>query len=205
MKKYQTILADPPWPMDFIKLKRRPNQVNMPYPTMTMQSIRNVGIDLRPLVDNNCGLFLWTTHKYLPDAFGIVSAWGFKYHCCLTWDKTNGLSLCGFTRKTEFLIYAYRGRINVNQRGQFIPTLFTEKLTTHSTKPSILYEILERNTPEPRLELFARNKREGWDCWGNEVDSDIELEIPTPKPTVNGIYKTLPEVNYLSEYVNGGK
>ncbi len=175
MRKYQVIYADPPWEMGFIKLRRRPNQVEMPYPTMSLQEICNLGIDLHSCLANDCSLFLWTTHKWLPDAFRVVKEWGFKYHCLLTWDKTNGMSLCGFTRRTEFLLYGYRGKINVNQRGNFIPTLFTEKLTTHSVKPQIVYKTIENNTPEPRLELFARQKREGWDAWGNEVESDIEL------------------------------
>lgn len=174
-KKYQVIYADPPWEMDFVKLKMRPNQVKMPYPMMTLQEICNMGIALRPHLADNCGLFLWTTHTYLPDAFKVVKAWGFKYHCCLTWNKTNGRPCWGFKRITEFLLYGYRGKINVNQRGKFIPTLFTEKLGGHSVKPQIVYKILESNTPEPRLELFARTKREGWDSWGNEVESDITL------------------------------
>ena len=175
MKKYETILADPPWQMDFVKLKMRPNQVAMPYPMMTTKEICELGIDLRPYLDEKCNLFLWTTHTYLPDAFKVLSEWGFKYHCCLTWDKTNGRPCWGFKRKTEFVLYGYRGGITVNQRGTFIPTLFSEPLTVHSRKPQIFYEILEKNTPEPRLELFARNKRDGWDCWGNEVESDISL------------------------------
>jgi N6-adenosine-specific RNA methylase IME4 len=174
-KKYQTILADPPWQMDFVKLKMRPNQVEMPYKMMSVNEICNLGIELRPLEDDNCNLFLWTTHTYLPDAFKVMESWGFKYHCCLTWDKTNGRPCWGFKRDTEFVLYGFRGKITVNQRGHFIHTLFTEKLTTHSTKPEIFYNILESNTPEPRLELFARNKRDGWDCWGNEVESDIKL------------------------------
>ncbi len=175
MKQYKTILADPPWKIDFIKRKVRPNQIAMPYPTMSIKEICDLGIALRPYLYNDCNLFLWTTHKYLPDAFRVINEWGFKYHCLLTWDKTMGMALCGFHRRTEFLLYAHRGRITVNQNGRFIPTLLTEKMTTHSTKPQILYEILESNTPKPRLELFARNKRNGWDCWGNEVVSDINL------------------------------
>lgn len=175
MGKYQTILADPPWKMEFVKLKIRPNQVQMPYPMMTVKQICDLGILLRPLENDKCNLFLWTTHTYLPAALKVIEAWGFKYHCCLTWNKTNGRPCCGFKRDTEFVLYAYRGGISVNQRGHFIHTLFTEKLTKHSTKPEIFYKILESNTPEPRLELFARRKRIGWDCWGNEVESDIQL------------------------------
>ncbi len=175
MKKYQTILADPPWDTKFIVLKRRPNQVAMPYPTMPTTDICNMGIPLRPYIEDNCNLFLWTTHSFLPDAFRVMKEWGFKYHCLLTWDKTEGLSLFGFTRRTEFVLYGYRGKMTVNQRGHYIPTLFTEKSLVHSVKPDIFYTLLESNTPVPRLELFARSKRDGWDCWGNEVESDIEL------------------------------
>jgi len=173
--KYKTILADPPWEMAFVKLKMRPNQVAMPYPTMSIPQICELGISLRPYLDNNCNLFLWATHTHLPMAFKVLKEWGFKYHCCITWDKTNGRPCWGFKRVTEFLLYGYRGKITVSQRGKFIPTLLSEKLTTHSTKPQIVYNTLEANSPGPRLELFARAKREGWHVWGNEIESDITL------------------------------
>jgi N6-adenosine-specific RNA methylase IME4 len=174
-KKYKTILVDPPWNITFIKLKMRPNQVKMPYPTMTLEELVYLGGKLQPYMDDKCNLFLWTTHTKLPEALKLMEFWGFKYHCLLTWDKTNGRPCWGFKRKTEFILYGFKGGITVNQRGTFIPTLFTEKLTSHSTKPQIFYQILEHNSPAPRLELFARQKREGWDCWGNEVESDIKL------------------------------
>ena len=167
--KYKTILVDPPWEMDFVRLKMRPNQVTMPYPTMSLTEICTLGIDLRPHVAASCNLFLWATHTHLPAAFKVMSEWGFKYHCCITWDKKNGRPCWGFKRVTEFLLYGYRGKITVNQRGKFILTLISEKLTTHSTKPTILYDILETNAPEPRLELFARHKREGWDSIGFDI------------------------------------
>ena len=88
----------------------------------------------------------------------------------------------GFKRMTEFVVYSYRGKITVKQRGKYIKTLieeipdiFDEKLTAHSSKPIKFYRILEKNTPEPRLEIFARHKRAGWDVFGNEVESDIQL------------------------------
>jgi len=175
MKKYKTILCDPPWEMDFIKREVRPNQVAMPYPTMSLKEICDLGIELRPYLDDNCNLFLWTTHKWLPKAFKVVEDWGFKYHCLLTWNKLNGMTFFGFNRRTEFVLYAYRGKITIEKTGDSFPTIFEEKLTAHSVKPQILYELIERKSPEPRLELFARNKRENWSVWGNEVDSDIEL------------------------------
>lgn len=179
-KKYKTILIDPPWPVDFIRLKRRPNQVEMPYQVMTLEQISQLPVG--DLADDECNLFCWTTQTYLPKTFSIIEGWGFRYHVTLTWNKGNGLSLFGFTRMTEFVIYAYKGKITVNQRGQFIkslqseiPDLFSEKQNAHSRKPVSFYRILEANTPEPRVEIFARHKRAGWDVFGNEVESDIDL------------------------------
>ena len=175
MKKYQIIYADPPWDIGSTVLRKWESPLSDKYPTMTLGDLCNIGIDLRPHLADNCGLFLWATHTTLPDAFRIMREWGFVYHCLITWDKGGGWSSHGFHRRTEMCLYGYRGKINLNQRGKFIPTLITEKKTTHSTKPELMYQWLESNTPEPRLELFARKKRTGWSVWGNEVESDIEL------------------------------
>lgn len=177
MIKYQTILADPPWEMEFIKRDVRPNQVAMPYPTMRLQDICNLGIELRPYLADNCNLFLWTTHKWLPYAFKVVEAWGFKYHCLITWNKGNGMTFFGFNRRSEFALYAYRGKITIKKTGESFPTVFDEYLTQHSVKPQRMYELIESKSPPPRLELFARNKRANWSVWGNEVESDIKLEV----------------------------
>jgi len=153
----------------------RPNQIEMPYKTMTEEEILNFPIN--DYADNECNLFMWTTHTFLPQALIIIKAWGFKYHVCLTWDKTNGRPLCGFKRKTEFCIYAYKGKITVNQRGEFIPTLFREKLREHSRKPDSFYEILRSNTPEPRIDIFARYRHFGFDSYGDQVQNNIQLPI----------------------------
>ena len=107
MKKYQTILADPPWDVGFVKLKMRSNQIEMPYETMETYKISLLGIDLRKYLADNCNLFLWATHTYLKASFRVADAWGFKPHCLLTWDKTNGRPCFGFKRITEFVLYAY--------------------------------------------------------------------------------------------------
>lgn len=166
--KYEVIVIDPPWDMEFMKLEMRPNQVEMPYPTMTLDEIK--AFPITDIAADNCSLFLWTTHTYLPNCFSILEAWGFKYHVTLTWDKTNGRSLFGFNRRTEFVIYAYKGNINVNQRGKFIDTIFTEKLREHSRKPDIFYEMIKTNTPDSRIDIFSREKREGFEQWGNEIE-----------------------------------
>jgi N6-adenosine-specific RNA methylase IME4 len=175
--KYKTVVIDPPWPSSFIVLKRRPNQKQMPYKTMTLEEIKNFPIN--DYADSDCNLFIWTTHTWLKHTFEIIEAWGFKYHCCITWDKTNGLSLFGFTRQTEFVIFAYRGKITVNQKGKFIPTQITESQGKHSQKPQIFYQILLRNTPAPRIDIFSRKKHFGFDSFGNEAENPTTLEAFT--------------------------
>lgn len=165
--KYSTIVIDPPWPMEFMKLDNRPNQVEMPYPTMTIEELLTYDL-VRKAAATNCNLFMWTTHTYLPDALRILEAWGFKYHVTLTWDKGNGRSLFGFNRRTEFVLYAYKGSITVKQRGKFIDTIFAEKLREHSRKPDIFYDIIRENTSGPRIDWFSREKRKGFEQFGNE-------------------------------------
>lgn len=185
--KYKTILADPPWQMEFVKRDVRPNQVQMPYPTMPLRDICNLGIELRPYLDDDCNLFLWTTHKWLPAAFQVMEKWGFRYHCLITWNKLGGLTLFGFNRRTEFALYGYRGKISVTKTGDSFPTVFEERATIHSAKPQRMYELIEAKTPSPRLELFARRKRLGWDVWGNEVDSDVDLKTEEPETPPGGL------------------
>jgi len=168
-KRYQVIYADPPWnltPMSKVAWKLDSPLIDK-YPTMNLDELKKLPIEI--LCDNDCSLFLWCTHSTLPNAIELMQYWGFKYHCTITWDKGSGFSLWGFHRRTEFLLYGYLGHINTNQKGSYIPTLVTEAKTEHSSKPLIMYKYLESNTPTPRIELFARQKREGWDAWGNEV------------------------------------
>ena len=178
MKKYSTILADPPWKLSSMHHDKWASRLEDKYPTMTTDELCDMGISLRPYLNDDCSLFLWATHTTLPDALQIMRKWGFKYHCLITWDKGSGWSHYGFHRKTEMVLYGYRGKININQRGKYIPTLISERKTTHSVKPNILYQWLDSNTQRPRLELFARQKVEGWDSIGFDIDGcDIRKSL----------------------------
>ena len=105
MKKYQIIYADPPWPVEKIKRRVRPNQRARDYPTMSVAEIARLGEHLAPLKDDNCRLFLWTTHRFLPDAFEVMRWWGFQYQRTITWDTQNRMCLLGFHHRTEFLLF----------------------------------------------------------------------------------------------------
>lgn len=166
-KKYQVIYADPPWNVKKILRKVRPNQLSeLDYPTMELEEICNLPV--KNISDDNSVLFLWTTHSYLPKAFDVINSWGFKYQRTITWDKQNGMCLFGFHHRTEFLLFGYKGHIEMYPRRKAFPTIIQAKSLYHSEKPQIFRELISP-FGEMRIELFARQKTEGWDVWGNEV------------------------------------
>ena len=162
-KKYKTIVIDPPWDIKLISLKVRPNQKEMPYKTMTLDEIKLLPIN--KLADEHCHIYLWTTMSFLPKAFDVLKSWGFKYNCLLTWDKTNGFCPFGFKWTTEFCLFAMR-KLRLKKIG--IKTLFREKHTVHSRKPQTFYNIVQKVSHPPFIEIFARRRRNGWDVFGND-------------------------------------
>lgn len=167
-KKYQIIYADPPWDVKKIKRKVRPNQVEFDYPTMSLEEIKDLPI--KNITDENSVLFLWTTQAYLPKAFEVMEEWGFKYQRTLTWDKCNGMCLFGFHNRTEFLLFGYKGKLEMYPKRKAVPTIFSisSKQLRHSQKPNEIRETISVYGKE-KIELFARQYADGWDCWGNEV------------------------------------
>jgi N6-adenosine-specific RNA methylase IME4 len=173
MKKYQIIYADPPWPVKKIIRKVRPNQKeSLDYPTMSLEAIK--GLKVNDIADDNSVLFLWTTHAFLPEAFNVMSSWGFKYQRMITWDKNNGMCLFGFHHRTEFLLFGYKGKIEMYPRRKAFPTLVMAKSERHSEKPQIFRDLIAP-FGTTKIELFARQKTEGWDVWGNEIKNDVDI------------------------------
>jgi len=175
MEKYQIIYADPPW-----EVKRGPDYNSngkskpLPYPTMAIEKIKNLSI--REISDKNAVLFLWGINKYVSELYEVSRAWGFKPSCLLTWCKPkHGLGIGGtFVQTTEFLLFARRGTRTANKRVD--TTWFEYKRGKHSVKPPEIRKMITDVFGDiPRVELFARNKTEGWHVWGNEVESDIDL------------------------------
>lgn len=181
MNKYQTISADPPWYMpEHGKRQDRPNRkVKPPYPLMEVAEICNLPIG--DLAGFGCHLWLWVTNNNLENAFRVIRAWGFKYNTTITWVKPSGYGFW-FVQRTQHLLFAYKDKCIFNGE-RYKPTIFYYTPNKHSQKPSASYDLIESISDEPRLELFARRKRLGWDCWGNEVESDIDLTKYSPKNT----------------------
>ncbi|RJO62360.1 MAG: methyltransferase [Dehalococcoidia bacterium] len=171
--EYKTIYTDPPWPQQLAgAYKRHKGATALPYPTMTVSEI--LALPVQELAAEACHLWLWTTNQFLHDGFHVMEHWGFKYLAPITWVKPSG---CGnyFISRTQTLLFGYKGKCRF-PLGRYKPTNFHATCPKrHSQKPDEAYALIESISPAPRLELFARQKREGWDVWGNEVKSDIRV------------------------------
>lgn len=165
--KYRVIYADPPWPISETHWNKWESKITDKYQTMTLEDIINLPV--MELSDENCSLFLWTTNTFLHDAFHVMDAWGFKYYCTITWEKGGGWTQDGFHKNAEYLLFGYRGLMGIEQKGEAIPTVYHEKKTKHSRKPDGIIKIIENKTKGNRIELFSREKRNGWFAWGNEI------------------------------------
>lgn len=171
--KYRTIVADPPWRYRTISglttrtRGHRSPEAECHYPTMTVEEI--AALPVRDWAAKDAHLYLWVTNPLLFDARPIVEAWGFQYVTLLTWRKLGALGMGYYFRgDTEHVIFGVRGKapIPVEKRAR---NWFAAPKTGHSRKPDLFYEMVERVSPGPYLELFARRRRYGWDVWGNEA------------------------------------
>jgi N6-adenosine-specific RNA methylase IME4 len=173
-KKYQIIYADPPWNFK-VWSKNTGKGGRCPdkhYPTMSLDEIKNLPVPS----DNNCALFIWVTYPMLQEGFETIKAWGFSYRTvAFTWAKLNpkglgfSIGLGYWTRANpEICLLATRGTIKRIDKS--IPNLLVSPRREHSRKPDEIRDRIVKLVGDlPRIELFARQKTEGWDVWGNEV------------------------------------
>lgn len=179
---YGAILADPPWGFQCWdgKDKRVASRGSVtPYTTLDMDEIG--ALPVADLAADDCALFMWCVWPTLQDAYGVVEAWGFKPKtCAFLWLKADPYKLWSleedvymglgyWTRaNSEPCLLGTRGRpkrLNADVRQGII-----EPRREHSRKPDCVHERIERLVAGPYLELFARQRCPGWDCWGNETD-----------------------------------
>lgn len=179
-EKFRCIVADPPWkygawgkPSNDRFRKSMDKEFDLPYSYMSIEEIK--ALPVAKLAHENCDLYLWTTQKYLPHAFGVLEAWGFRYCQTLTWCKTpRGTGQGGlYCPTTEFCLLGRKGKMPIKKRVDTTWWNVTRPNNAHSKKPEAFQDIIEAQSDGPRLELFARRKRAGWHSWGNEIESDI--------------------------------
>jgi N6-adenosine-specific RNA methylase IME4 len=162
---YDVLVIDPPWPMQKIDRDCRPNQVEFDYPTMDEPALAALAI---PTADN-CHVWVWTTHRFLPMAFRLLTAWRLSYVCTFVWHKPGGFQPVGLPQfNCEFVLYARRGSPSFIET-KALPTCFTADRAGHSVKPEEFYAMVRRVTAGRRLDMFGRRVIEGFESWGKEA------------------------------------
>lgn len=180
MKKYSIIYADPPWKYKVYSHKGLGRSAESHYPTMDTEAI--CSLPVQELAEKDCGLFLWVTLPCLLDGLSVLKAWGFTYKTiAFVWVKQNRKSdslfwgMGHWTRSNcEFCILATKGHPKRVSAG--VHQVIMSHIEEHSKKPQEARDrIVLLMGDVSRIELFARQKTEGWDVWGNEIASDVEL------------------------------
>jgi N6-adenosine-specific RNA methylase IME4 len=182
---FGTIYADPPWMLDPTnRAPRRP---------MYYARMRTADIAAMPVADiclPDAHLWLWTPNTWLPEALLVVAAWGFTYRTMLTWAKPRISTGWWLRGRTEHLIFAARSSKGRRNPGG-TSTLLHAPYRGHSVKPVEAYEVIERLSPGPYLELFARAGRPGWESVITHVEplhafgEDHKVKVSDPKGPTN--------------------
>lgn len=161
--KYHVILADPPWQYSNSGLAwSAENQ----YPTLSIQEIKEIPV--KDLLEENAILFMWITNPILAEGWEVIRSWGFSYKTCMVWVKESTVPGFFVNGRHELLLIATKGQMQPT--GDKPNSVIFGEVERHSKKPDGVYSIIEGMFPESkRLELFARNTRDGWESWGNQV------------------------------------
>ncbi len=172
-KKYQIIYADPPWQYDtkecLGKTSILDGELNTHYETQSMRWIASRPI--QNISDDDCLVFIWAVSPMLDDAIYVLKRWGFKYKTvAFVWDKQK-INPGHYTMsQCEICVVGKRGNIPTPRGIRNAKQFLSEKRTKHSKKPDEIRNRIDLMFPtQNKIELFARQKTEGWDVWGNEV------------------------------------
>lgn len=200
---YSTIVADPPWPMPETGQttrgatddkgvytakggrqvdgtwwgRHRGGTVPIPYSTMSMGDI--AALPVAELVASDAHIYLWTTNRFIEDAYTVMRAWGFRPAQMLVWCKPPmGVGFGGaFTTTTEFILHGRLGSLKAIKRtdSSWWPwsRVYVGGHIAHSAKPPAFGDLVEQVSPGPYVELFARAPRLGWDSWGKGYESEV--------------------------------
>jgi N6-adenosine-specific RNA methylase IME4 len=166
---YPIVLADPPWRFEHptYSLSR---DIEENYPTLPIDEI--CALPVSELASESALLFLWVPTPLLEQAFQVIAAWGFEYRTGIVWDKCI-VGMGNYVRQRhENLLIARRAEFPTPEPARRPPSIIEARRREHSRKPDEAYEIIERMYPDlPKIELFARNAREGWARWRNQAEA----------------------------------
>jgi|ETNvirenome_6_85_1030632.scaffolds.fasta_scaffold18740_3 N6-adenosine-specific RNA methylase IME4 len=164
--KYPVIYADPPWRYEGAAPGSR--AIENHYPTMTLEDI--CALPVPNIVPDDAVLFMWATSPMLAVSFDVLSAWGFTYRTCMVWVK-NMWGMGSYARQQhEILLIAKRGALPTPEPSNRPSSVVEAPRLEHSAKPEVFYELIEQMYPGvPKVELFARQQRDGWAVFGNQA------------------------------------
>lgn len=180
-KRYRTIYADPPWQFQNRTGKVAPEHKRLSrYSTMTVPEICRLPV--AEAADEKSHLYLWVPNALLPEGLEVMRAWGFSYKTNIIWEKVrkdgmpDGRGVGFYFRNvTEILLFGIRGEKNRTlDPGRSQVNLLRAIKREHSRKPDEFISLIERCSPAPFLEMFARGSRQDWDMWGNQATEDYE-------------------------------
>lgn len=188
--QFGTILADPPWQFMNRTGKMAPEHKRLHrYPTMKLHEI--CAMPVRDIAAPQSHLYLWVPNALLAEGLEVMSSWGFTYKTNIVWYKVrkdggpDGRGVGFYFRNvTELLLFGIKGRLRTLAPGRTETNIVVTRKQEHSRKPEQVYAVVERCSPGPYMELFARNFRNGWTQWGNEVPTNGDLRKVHPVPFI---------------------
>ena len=191
--RFATILADPPWRFANRTGKVAPEHARLHrYETMATDDIARIPV---PFVQPDAGhLYLWVPNALLAEGLGVMRAWGYTYKTNIVWHKvradggSDGRG-CGFYFRnvTELVLFGVRGDLRTLDPARRQINLIASRKREHSRKPDELHELIERCSPGPYLEIFARRSRPGWRCIGADIDGE-----DVSRALINALWARLP-------------
>lgn len=182
--EFGTVLADPPWKFQNSTGKVAPEHKRlMRYPTLSLDEIKNIPVN--DVTANASHLYLWVPNALIQEGLEVMKSWGFTYKTNIVWYKVrqdggpDGRGVGFYFRNvTELILFGIKGKIRTLDPGRTQVNIISTQKREHSRKPDELYEIIEKCSPGPFLELFARGSRPNWATWGNE-SQDYKITWPT--------------------------
>lgn len=176
---FSTILADPPWRFTNRTGKVAPEHRRLGrYATMSLDEICDLPVE--SVAAKNAHLYLWVPNALLPEGIRVLESWGFRYVSNIVWAKRrkdggpDGRGVGFYFRNvTEILLFGVRGSMRTLPPARSQVNMIESRKREHSRKPDEQYELIERCSPGPYLEMFARYPQEGWTVWGDESADDV--------------------------------
>ncbi len=184
-KSYKTILADPPWRFQNRTGKMAPEHKRLNrYPTLDLSEIKEIPVHL--VAAKNAHLYLWVPNALLKEGLEVMEAWGFEYKTNIIWHKIRkdggpdgrGVGFY-FRNTTEIVLFGTRGSLRTLDPGRSQVNILKTRKQEHSRKPDEMYDLIERCSSGPYLELFARGARPNWDVFGNQADESYAPDWET--------------------------